>query len=55
MAEKGSLGENMSRKHGPRGRVLWRAWEQNETEVNKRVEQLVVKVMDDVQKSMRRR
>jgi hypothetical protein len=55
MSQKGSLGSNMNKKAGPPGRVLWKAWEQNETEVNRRVEQLVVKVMDDVQKSMRRR
>lgn len=55
MASKGSLGQNLSAKAGPRGRVLWKAWEQNETEVNRRVAALVTKVMDDVQKSMRRR
>jgi hypothetical protein len=55
MAQKGSLGSNMNKKAGPPGRVLWKAWEQNETEVNRRVAQLVTKVMDDVQKSMRRR
>ncbi len=54
MAEKGSLGENMSRKHGPRGRVLWRAWEQNEKEVNQRVAALVTKVMDAVNQRMKR-
>jgi hypothetical protein len=55
MANRGSLGRNMNQKAGPPGRVLWKAWEQNETEVNQRVMQLVTKVMDDVQKSMRRR
>ena len=55
MAQKGSLGSNMNKKAGPPGRVLWKAWEQNANEVNKRVAELVTKVMDDVQKSMRRR
>jgi len=55
MAQKGSLGSNMNKKAGPPGRVLWKAWEQNEKEVNERVSQLVTKVMDDVQKSIRRR
>jgi hypothetical protein len=55
MANKGSLGSNLNAKAGPPGRVLWKAWEQNEIEVNRRVAALVTKVMDDVQKAMRRR
>jgi hypothetical protein len=55
MAQKGSMGQNITKKGGHPGRILWKAWEQNEYEVNKRVAQLVTKVMDDVQKSMRRR
>ena len=50
MASKGKLGEQMEIKNGPPGRVLWRAWEQQETEVEQRVEQLVKKVMQAAQK-----
>ena len=54
MAEKGNLGANMQAKSGPRGRVLWRAWEQNEKEVNQRVAELVSKVMDAANKRIYR-
>jgi hypothetical protein len=50
MAIKGNLGRQMEIKNGPPGRVLWRAWEQQEAEVMRNVEQLVAKVMKAAQK-----
>lgn len=45
MATKGDLGQNMVRKSGPKGRVLWRAWEQEESQVMTRVKDLVSDIM----------
>jgi hypothetical protein len=52
MAAKGDLGRQMQIKNGPPGRVLWRAWEQQEAEVMRNVEQLVAKVMKAAQKKV---
>lgn len=45
MAAKGKLGQNMVAKSGPPGRVMWKAWEQNENEVMANMRDLVNGVM----------
>lgn len=50
MAAKGELGQSMSAKSGPPGRVLWKAWEQKESEVMDRVENLVKDIMKQAQR-----
>ena len=54
MAAKGILGENMTRKNGAPGRVLWKAWEMKEQEVMDEVENLVRGIMRAAEKGMRR-
>lgn len=45
MASKGLLGRNLANKSGPPGRVMWKAWEQNENEVMANMRDLVNGVM----------
>jgi len=45
MATKGRLGQQLTMKNWPQGRVLWRAWEQHENEVNENVAELVKRIM----------
>lgn len=52
MATKGDLGRQLTIKNGPQGRVIYKAWEQHEHEVNERVKDLVAKVMRAAQKRM---
>jgi len=45
MATKGNLGQQLTVRNGGPGRVLYKAWEQNENEVNENVAQLVKRIM----------
>lgn len=45
MATKGDLGRAMVAKSGPPGRVMWKAWTQQEGEVMQRVKNLVSEIM----------
>ena len=45
MAAKGKLGQNMTMKSGPPGRVMWKAWEQHENEVMENMRDLVSGIM----------
>lgn len=46
MATRGNLGGNLDAKHGLPGRIIWKSWDAHEDEVMRKVESLVVEVMD---------
>ena len=45
MARKGNLSQSLQAKYGPPSRVIWRAYEAQDEEVNKQVRDLVNRVM----------
>ena len=46
MSSQGRLGAALTARYGSRSRVMWKAWQQNESTVNAEMEQLVKRVMD---------
>ena len=46
MSMEGSLGRALTSRYGSRSRVMWKAWERNESTVNAEMEKLVKHVMD---------
>jgi hypothetical protein len=52
MSAQGRLGAALTARYGSRSRVMWKAWQQNETTVNSEMEKLVKRVMDLTSKEM---
>ena len=52
MGEKGSLGANLTARYGRSSRVIWKSWEKNKDDVNKQMDDLVKRVMDDATKAL---
>ena len=46
MSSQGRLGAALTARYGSRSRVMWKAWERNESSVNAEMEKLVKHVMD---------
>jgi hypothetical protein len=46
MSSQGRLGAALTARYGGRSRVMWKAWERNESTVNAEMEKLVKHVMD---------
>jgi hypothetical protein len=46
MSSQGRLGAALTARYGSRSRVMWKAWQQNESTVNAEMEKLVKHVMD---------
>jgi hypothetical protein len=45
MAAKGVMGENLTKKYGPPSRVVWKAYEMMKEDIDRKVQDLVNKVM----------
>jgi hypothetical protein len=43
----GALGKALTARYGPRSRVMWKAYEQRRDDVQREMEQLVRRVMDE--------
>lgn len=52
MSAQGRLGAALTARYGSRSRVMWKAWQQNETTVNSEMEKLVKRVMDLTSKEL---
>lgn len=48
----GSLGRALSARYGSRSRVMWKAYEQRQTDVLSEMEQLVKRVMDEANREL---
>lgn len=52
MSAQGRLGAALTARYGSRSRVMWKAWQQNESTVNSEMEKLVKRVMDLTSKEL---
>lgn len=52
MSAQGRLGAALTARYGARSRVMWKAWQRNESTVNAEMEQLVKRVMDLTSKEL---
>lgn len=52
MSSAGRLGAALTARYGSRSRVMWKAWQQNETTVNAEMEKLVKFVMDETSREL---
>jgi len=52
MSAQGRLGAALTARYGSRSRVMWKAWQQNESSVNSEMEKLVKRVMDLTSKEL---
>lgn len=52
MSSEGRLGAALTTQYGSRSRVMWKAWQRNESTVNAEMEKLVKQVMDITNKEL---
>ena len=52
MSSAGRLGAALTARYGSRSRVMWKAWQRNESTVNAEMEKLVKQVMDITNKEL---